>query len=744
MSDEGTDAHGRLGRLFAALVNNGDGLEGTGRADEGETAPDESEPSRLDVEELSRALVGSPDPMGVLRGFVADVRSRSGEGEKDDEAAESRAPSPFELYLSMRLTEAGIQDDSIPLPAVSIVRPRTSDLFYLRVIDESLPWLSKVKLLRVESALNCALLVERSLDDPNATPLEEIVRCEQRIERSVVSQALRCAERSDGPARGEWAVRRAISQGIECLQLPHRLTARFRANVAYGRVAVEVDLVPPRAWPSSCYVDGLGVVAATSEMRRRAASDYNLRLAVLLAAYVLAVAPQVREVWVAGVVDSASGHHCYYSARLDRWMVERLDLDGAIDPWAVMREAGATIDEADRTLGPVRQGFALEDELFCPVRRYDPVELSDGTLPSYAAAALGCHHIRGLGIDEACRRKVTIRDISRELGDSTQENVRALLGLTGEDAPEDVREAALRCVRGLIDGTIPDEPDDIAEAFVGGDDLTKAMESAEGLLRAQDTAGARRCALDALAPLEERGAYADADDVVWRSFGTYADRALYNRLLSASHESTRLAPAAFLEAQLVASATALADEEFDEAVSRATRARDMAPMSVQASLHLAQCLEAAGRPEDAGDELRRMLSLAHDPESIGLAYLRMSQLQWRDGHVLAAQACYQRACRHLPTPTLVAGLAVVALLGQVGVASDGSLSDDAAESALRGEGIPLAPTPEVGEALLEATRAAVDAELFRVARDLMQSLTALFRDDVLFGVLRSIEGEPDR
>lgn len=141
--------------------------------------------------------------------------------------------------------------------------------------------------------------------------------------------------------------------------------------------------------------------------------------------------------------------------------------------------------------------------------------------------------------------------------------------------------------------------------------------------------------------------------------------------------------------------------------------------------------------------LCRLLSLAHDPESIGFGYLRMSQLQWREGHVLAAQACYQRACRTLPGAALVAGLAVVALLGQVGAASQGRLSEDAERSALVGEGIPVAPTHEVGEALLAAARAAVDAGIFWVARDLVRTLCSLFRDDVTFGILRSLEdGSP--
>ena len=351
MSDERDDAHGRLGRLFAALVNNEDDVDRPDAPEEAAVAG-EAETSSLDVEALSRSLMGSPDPMGVLRGLVADVRARSEEGPGEKGAGSPPVPSPFELYLAMRLTEAGLLEDDVSLPMTSVVRPRTSDLFYLRVIDESLPWLAKLKILRIEAALNCALLVGRAIDDPNASTLEEIVRCEQRIERSIVSQAARCAERVDGPARGEWAVRRSISHAVECLQLPHRLTARFRTNVVGGRVAIEIDLVPPRAWPSSAYVEGLGIVPATTEMRRRAASDYNLRLGVLLAAYVFGVAPQVREVWVAGVVDGATGHHCYYSARLDRWALERLDLEGLVDPWAVMRDAGATIDESDRTADP--------------------------------------------------------------------------------------------------------------------------------------------------------------------------------------------------------------------------------------------------------------------------------------------------------------------------------------------------------------------------------------------------------
>ena len=51
---------------------------------------------------------------------------------------------------------------------------------------------------------------------------------------------------------GEWAVRHAISQAIESFQLPYRLVANFRSNVADGNVAIEVQLTPGDVFPEEC------------------------------------------------------------------------------------------------------------------------------------------------------------------------------------------------------------------------------------------------------------------------------------------------------------------------------------------------------------------------------------------------------------------------------------------------------------------------------------------------------------
>lgn len=736
---EHDEQRGRLGRLFAALVGTETASDGAAGGADGSDVPQTPRSSRLDLEALSKRLATSTDPVRVLRSFCADVRGRTGSAEAGEQ------PSALETYLAERLGEADLAgSDGVPMPSLRVVRPNTSGLFYLRIDDDEVSWLAKLKVLRTEAALNAALLATLGLPDADAASLEDLVSFEARCARSIVAQAPRLAARRESPAYGEWDVRSAISEAIESARLPQRLTARFRVNVAGGVAAFEVDVVPPRIWPATTHVDGLGIVSSTVEMRRRAASEYNLRVGVLLAGYALLVAPELNEVWVAGVEDSGATHACYYSVRLSRADLEGLDLAGMVDPWTVMRGAGALLHESGCALSPVRQDFSLDDERLCPARRWKPVELSEERLGPALAHELGGELRRDLGIDEAAGRRRAADELVRRLGESTEQNVRALLAVGGEDAPEDVRSAARRCVEGLIEGTLPDDPLAIVESFVGGGALERGVEEARESFLSRDLEAAERLARSALSPADDAGTYADAPGSTWRSFSTYADRVLYNRLVGEKDERSRLVPDAYLEGHLIVSACALARGDVGEALARARLACEVAPLSAQASLHLSQCLEASGDAAAAADELRRLLSLAHDGETIGLAYLRMAQLQWQAGHVLAAQACHQLAGARLGVPVLVAGLAVVALIGRVGDASGSSLTPEQVKEALAAEDIPLAPTEEVGAVLMEASDAAVDAELFGVGRDLVRALCSVLRDDVILGVYRSIEDEPDR
>ena len=752
---------GRLGRLFAALVNTGDNDRPQPDATDAEGATDapdadgtrgsaDGNTTVLDIEALSRSLVTSPDPMALLSGLVVDVRARANadggsNAATDADAPATLPPSPLELHLATRLVEAGLLETDVELPGVHVIRPRTSGLFYLRLDEQHVAYLGYLRVLRIEAALNAVLLVSHVLPEPNEASLEDVVRAEQRVTRSVTAQVMDVATRAKAPALGEWDVRRALSFGIESFRLPHRLSASFRVNVARGLAAFELDLVPAEVWAATCYVDGLGVVAATTEMRRRAAADYNARLAVLVAAFALRVAPQLSEVWVAGVVDTSSDHACYLSGALTRASLDGVDLAGSFDALAVLRRAGFALDaQADGTLAPVRQTFSLEDELLCPPERYDPPELSERMLGAPAAEALGCARVDGLATSEQARRRRVASDLVRSLGTSTENNVRQLLAAAREDGHEDVLEAARRCAALLVDGELEDDPLAIEEAFVNGSDLARACSRARTALGNRDPEAALEAVEGALLPVDGLGTYDDAGTVTWRSFDSYAERALYNRLLARPGETCRLVPDAYLEAHTIAAAADVALERADDAVRHARRAAELAPLSSPASSNLAQCLEVADDLAGAEKELVRLLSLAHDPMGLGSGYLGMAQLQWKRGHVLVAQACYQKATRYLGTPALVAGLAAAALMETVGASAGGSLEADQVDSTLRGAGIPLAPTEEVSAALLDAARVATNEGIFPAARDLVRDLCALTRDDVLFGVYRSIEDEPDR
>ena len=176
---------GRLGRLFAALVNVGD----AGGGEEAPAGADPVEPNDekdlaggnttvLDLEGLSRSLASSPDPMALLAGLVVDVRARVGATGAPEFPGEAPKlpPSPLEVHLATRLVEAGLLEPDVELPGVRVVRPRTSGLFYLRIEEERVSYLAKLRVLQIESALNAVLLASHALASPNDAPLDAIVR----------------------------------------------------------------------------------------------------------------------------------------------------------------------------------------------------------------------------------------------------------------------------------------------------------------------------------------------------------------------------------------------------------------------------------------------------------------------------------------------------------------------------------------------------------------------------------------
>jgi tetratricopeptide (TPR) repeat protein len=745
LSDSENSAAGQsLGARFAAAVN----------------AENPRVTSTLDIDVLSQRLMTSDDPLSDLGLVVADVRSREqdvgGKGATSIIAPNSSnqgalPPSNLEVFLADSLDDAGLLAPDVAIPSVSAVRPHTSHLFYLRVNDPELSYAAKLKVLGIEAALNAALLASTFFEDADDVPMEELVRFRQRVATSVTSQIPTIADglptREEERPNGEWAVRKGISTGIEHFQVPYRLQASFRTNVADGDVAFVVDLTPPSVMPAHVWVDGVGIVSATPEMRRRAATDYNLRVGILLAACAFRCSSLIQRVWVAGSVDTPQSHDCYYSVRFDREGFSKIPLTGTFDPVETYRSFAAVLDEHDGQLSPVRQDFSLESERFCPARRYETVELSKRVLADPFATALGAHRVAQLGIVEESKRIEVASQISRHLTSSTEGNVRAIMELAGNDDDATVREAARRCATKLIDGAIAeDDPQAIQDEFVNGDALTVAVEKAKEQLSQKDAEGALSVTLGALEPLELAHAYEDTPAVEWRAFGSYVDRALYNRLLWDGSRETRLVPDAYLEAQLVVSVAALAQGQRSMATERARRAVEIAPLSIHSRLQLAQCLDAEGRSDDAMAEVGHLLELAHDPEGVGLGYFRMASYEWNRQDMRAARACYQRALSFMPgiANQMASQLSAIVLQLQGAATTSEPLSEGQVRAALAARDIAIAPTEEVSDVFFEGMRASLDAEIFPVAREFMTILGLMTHDDVYYGMLRSIEDEPDR
>lgn len=712
---------------------------------------EEPRPERptLDFGALSTRLVESADPLAELKRFVGDIRTREADA-KDDPMA---MPSELERYAARMLDEAGLFAQDVELPAFMVVRPRASRMVYLRTAERRIPYLAKLRIIKLEAALNAIRFACASL--PADATMEDAYRLNQGLARSIIAQA----SPIDEPLMledviqpdGEWAVRYGISQAIETLQLPYRLSARFRTNVADGNVAIEVEHTPAEAFPTSCLVDGLGIVPTTGDMRQRASADYALRLALLLAASAFRCTERIRHVWVAGIHENGTRRTCYYAVDFDRYRFSRLDLSDIGDLQETYRSFAPQLRYEDGWLRPVKQTFDLEQERFCPKRRYLPVSLTSRRLTGQAAQSLGTDHVSGLAIEEADNRALVANAIMLRLApgeakDATVKNVRTVMELAGDDPDPTVRSAAERVVSHLVDGTLSEDPIAIGEEFVRGDALTRATDRAKELLMRQEAPQAQHALEPVLSAIDEVGTYADTSTIAYRFFASYVDRTLYNRLYTPKDEgrSLILVPDAYYEAHLLLSVTCLMQGDPEGALVHAERLVQLSPLDSRARLHLVRCLEELDRDDEAVDQLKALLNEAHDPQGLGFAYYRMAFFQWKRGNIAAAHACYQSAIQCLPqmAPTAAMELSILYLQNPNMVPDD--VTDEQIEATLDAYHIPVAPTQETSELFYECAQASLDAEIFPVARNFAAILGVFSGDDIISGLVRSLEDYPDR
>lgn len=709
-------------------------------------------------DELLRSLLLADDPMAVLKELVNDVNYRR--------AKDEATVLPVERFLMLRLLEADLFDEE-ELPPVQVVLLGHSHLLYLRCASESLAYGSFLRILRIEATLNELCFAFEHLPDLASASKQDLFRLSQRVINSICAQAPTVDtadwsylampwQSSWGPTqRGEWAVRHAISDAIESVRLPFRLTARFRSNVAQGDVALEFDATPAAAFARSACVGDLGIVPTTHDMRRREASRYAARVGLLLAAHAFAASDRVRRVWVSAVSDTPARHECWYSVCLDRRAFSHVRLAALADPVAALRSLGASLNLDGDALLPTTPLFYLEDERFCPPMRHDLWQLSERTLPPAATLALGTHRVSGLVIHEELPRTLAAERVVRslfeqgdDLGTSAERSVRAVLDAARATSDLTVWSAAERMASKIVAGTLElADPEAVRDELVEGDELTKSVNRAQRLLTGQRPSEALSLLRQTLKPLEEHGRYADTSAIAYRCFDSFAERVLHNRLFARDHRTVALVPDVYLLAHLMASSLhqVLPAEQGGDlrlAIAHARRAVEVAPLNAPAHLGLASCLQDAGDLAAAEDQLRAYLRCAFHPQGIALAYARMATLRAEADDARTTQACYQRCVRVVPgfLPYVLAQCQALMLQG---LRFAEEMGPDAVDAALESLDIPLAPTEQISYYLMAGACAAIDAEVFPVARDLMRTVEALTGDDVMRGIRNSLELEPD-
>lgn len=724
-----------------------DAAEGETGGEGADGASPEPELPDFSVSAVIAQISNSLTPVEDLADIVRRILGGASSGGHDE-------PCEAERFLAKSLEEAGILEDDLPLPPCLVIPDGRTGLPCLMPTASKATYLAMQRLLAIEGALRrmqCAEFAWERLDGASAGELQAFT---QGLFGSVVGQLSSLSvgdvsleeERPDG----EWAVRRGIALLIESLQTPTRLVADYRVNMATGSVALQIEAPSPYVMPRSAWSPELGrSIDTTADMRRQAASAYALRLGILLARATAWCSPEVREVYVAGVRNTATRHLCLYSARFERAQLEGIDPQHLDDPFAIYVEAGAIMDVDDGILKPVRQGFSLEEERFCPASRYDVVELSGRELERDVSHALGARSVSDLGIDgEAMRSRLAddvMRSMSPEAAGSTETCARIILDAAARTNDLALLGDARRTVEKLIEGTLDDaDPIAIGEEIARGDELSRAVDAAaRALLSRRGVDSAVEGLERALLPLDGSGAFDDGPHEQWRTFGSYVERTLYNRRHAGEGARIRLVPKGYYNAHLMLASTLMLQDRPAEALGHALRALELSPLDMGSHLRVVRCHEMMGELDEAVAYLRDLLETAHAGEAIGVAYYRMAYMQWQLGHQGLAAACYLKSMQF---PSSVYPLALMEMGKLMPELPEEGLEMDAEriDAMLADAGIPIAPTQLVEEVLVEGAKAALDANIFPAARDFAATLGELTGDSLVRNIFHSMEREPDR
>ncbi len=708
-----------------------------------------------DIERFIQSLGFGKEPVQKLRQFVREVEKREanlsnpglGIGSHASAFANQQAanqPTALELFLAHELREAGVFDLPQQMPPLKATVLKNSHMAYLAMFDERVSWDAKTAVMRIENALNRAQFAERAMQEgfllPAATEADFYL-FNTRLEKNIAMQLnvlnLETAHQTQN-LKGEWDVRYAFASALEEFSLPYRFQGDFRLNLKEGLLGVEIEAMPPEAIATNILREGTTTLSKRSRTEKeQAATDLLAREILMTALVATTLSQEIEEIWIKGIHKDHKNHLCLVSALFSAKDIARLTKDDFVFPLKTLENLGATCQIENAIFTPVTPTFSLNDERLCPPYRKEQPELSSSVLTPEQAKALGAEVVSDLAINEGRARSLIAEKILRNLSDSTQQNVSMILELTRNNVDEKIRKAGEDISEKLIEGELTEANWDVLlEEFQEGDSLSKAVKRA---MKAQkDGGGVPFQEIEAeLKALDEAHTYDDTDEVVWRTFNSYTDRVLYNRLCE-GNRAVKLVPEAYYLAHLLSAVGLLAEKNAEGALLHALRACELNPMDATAHLYASKAYEQLNDLEMAASTMQELLQYAHHPEAIALGYYRLAYLIWHLGDTNQADALY-RLSMQFPTP--IAGMAQMELLTMESQTNQRPIETDEIKEILSQHSIPLAPTKQVGDILLEAAKASVDAAIFLVAADICALVGVLSSGDAMVDVAKSIAHE---
>jgi hypothetical protein len=693
-------------------------------------------PYQLDERVFTRRLVSSQAALAELAHFTLETLPEP-------------SATPLARYLAEELDSAHIMDVSASLGEVNAVfMPRNNSVFFIPARE--LAFDERLQMLTVEALVNRVLILNRMRIVSDATTREEIERLALSLEQSCILQlpATFGHVSEEDVATSEWDVRQALATGLETLVVPYRLEATFRVNVERGVAAYRITL------PES----ELFTYATSEKEARQLASDYALRLGLLLAAYTYRVTASIQEVWVLGLTTRASETRCLYSAVFTREFIETRNLAAPFSPAELYTAASANFQLEDGILQAVIPTFTMRDPRLNPSWRRVTVENSTRRIPQEFAQTLGATCVSDLAIQESSRRERLAQELASQMTSSAQANVQILLEAQArEEAGEKdplVLDATRRSIAHLIEGSWENrEQEALLNEFAQGDELTQAVQEALAAMLKKDNHHAIEVLTHALYELDTAGLYFDSPAipatasqpeepaVAWRYFDSYANRTLYPHLRpddTPPGAELRLVPEPYFTAQLLLSSAYLCEHDYAHGLLPALRAQELSPLSTNAALRVARCYESLGELEMAHATLVELLEFAHDPETLGVAYYRLAFIAHRMEHDKLAAALYSRSLAFLSTISTQAKIELMDLEKRTGI----TLLPQEVNSVIEAARIPLAPTQTVSHLLVECAKASVNAGIFPVAKQLTSLLCLLSGDDAMASMVDSFDEGP--